>query len=297
MKTNDLRFRISKIAKNGEQWDIKIRLNDECKNGHQDFSITGTSYEKDKPKIDKYMICGGACGDEIARLWPEYKIFNRLHLCDYMGIPTHCSANGFYHLRTGFQNYTKGETLKSRWCEYYRVSPEQFDVLFTAESEIHFAILLERLGIFEQWKAEADLAIKKLEELTGDEFVVDSVRTQYIRPSDEKIADELERISSGYYSAEKKQKREDERVAQKMLEIDREEKLKIQDIKAEYAVKRLILGFSEKAFNNYIYYSHSKEIAFNWRVFGDTMSDQEIQAVKDAIGGKLPNGLTFRQQD
>ena len=51
MKTNDLRFTDYRIGKNGEQWKIKIRLNDECKNGHQDFSITGTCWEKDKPKL------------------------------------------------------------------------------------------------------------------------------------------------------------------------------------------------------------------------------------------------------
>jgi hypothetical protein len=294
MKTNDLRFTDNRIGKNGERWTIKIRLNDECKNGHQDFSITGTCWEKGKPKTDKYMIQGGACGDEIAELFPEYEIFNRLHLCDYMGIPMHCSANGFYFLRKGFDRYEEGETLKSKWCKYYRVFPEQFDILFEAKSETHFAILLERLGIFEQWKAEADLAIKKLEELTGNEFVVDSVRTQYNRPSDEKMKEESERISNGYYSEEEKQKREDERSAQKLLEIDREEKLKINDIKDEYKIKRLILGFSEKAYQNYIYYNHSKEIKFNWRGFGDTMSDVEIQAVKDAIGLRLPKGVTFK---
>ena len=294
MKTNDLRFTDNRIGENGEQWTIKIRLNDECKNGHQDFSITGTCWEKGKPKTDKYMIQGGACGDEIAELFPEYEIFNRLHLCDYMGIPMHCSANGFYFLRKGFDRYEEGETLKSKWCKYYRVFPEQFDILFEAKSETHFAILLERLGIFEQWKAEADLAIKKLEELTGNEFVVDSVRTQYNRPSDEKMKEESERISNGYYSEEEKQKREDERSAQKLLEIDREEKLKINDIKDEYKIKRLILGFSEKAYQNYIYYNHSKEIKFNWRGFGDTMSDVEIQAVKDAIGLRLPKGVTFK---
>lgn len=294
MKTNDLRFTDNRIGENGEQWTIKIRLNDECKNGHQDFSITGTCWEKGKPKTDKYMIQGGACGDEIAELFPEYEIFNRLHLCDYMGIPMHCSANGFYFLRKGFYRYEEGETLKSKWCKYYRVFPEQFDILFEAKSETHFAILLERLGIFEQWKAEADLAIKKLEELTGNEFVVDSVRTQYNRPSDEKMKEESERISNGYYSEEEKQKREDERSAQKLLEIDREERLKINDIKDEYKIKRLILGFSEKAYQNYIYYNHSKEIKFNWRGFGDTMSDVEIQAVKDAIGLRLPKGVTFK---
>ena len=294
MKTNDLRFTDNRIGKNGEQWEIKISLNDECKNGHQDFSITGFCWAKDKPKTDIYMLHGGACGDEIARLWPEYEIFNRLHLCDYTGIPTYCVANGYYRMTKGFDRYKKGETLKSTWCKSYRISPEQFDILFEAKSETHFAILLERLGIFEQWKAEADLAIKKLEELTGNEFVVDSVRTQYNRPSDEKMKEESERIANGYYSSEEKQKREDERRVQKLIEIDQEEKLKINDIKDEYEIKRLILRFSEKAYQNYIYYNHSKEIKFNWRGYGDTMSDVEIQAVKDAIGLRLPKGVTFK---
>ena len=294
MKTNDLRFTDNRIGKNGEQWTIKIRLNDECKNGHQDFSITGTCWEKGKPKTDKYMIQGGACGDEIAELFPEYEIFNRLHLCDYMGIPMHCSANGYYHMNKGFNSKSTGDSFAKEYCDYHRISRAQFNVLSQAESETHFAILLERLGIFEQWKAEADLAIKKLEELTGNELVVDSVRTQYNRPSDEKITDEINRIETGYYSAEEKQKRADERSAQKLLEIDREEKLKINDIKDEYKIKRLILGFSKKAYQNYIYYNHSKEIKFNWRGFGDTMSDVEIQAVKDAIGLRLPKGVTFK---
>jgi hypothetical protein len=293
MKTNDLRFTDNRVGKNGEQWAIKIRLNDECKNGHQDFSITGTCWEAGKAKIDRYMIHGGACGDEISVLFPEYEIFNRLHLCDYMGIPMHCSANGFYHLRAGFQNYAEGETLKSRWCKYYRVSPDQFDVLFTAESEMHFAILLERLGIFEQWKAEADLAIKKLEELTGDEFVVDSVRTQYHRPSDEKMKEESERISNGYYSAEEKQKRVLEAEKKKLQAIDEKEETEIQKIRLEYKIKRILFSAGEKAYANYIFYSHTNTIKFNWRGFGDEMSAEEILEAKNKIENLLPEGVTF----
>ena len=37
MKTNDLRFTENRVAKNGDQWTITIRLNDECKNGFQKF--------------------------------------------------------------------------------------------------------------------------------------------------------------------------------------------------------------------------------------------------------------------
>jgi methionyl-tRNA synthetase len=112
MKTNALKFTDSRTAKNGEQWVIKIRLDDECKNGHQDFSITGTCWEAEKPRTDKYMILGGACGDEISVLFPEYEIFNRLHLCDYKGIPMHCSANGYYHLNKGFHSKSTGESFE-----------------------------------------------------------------------------------------------------------------------------------------------------------------------------------------
>src|SRR5574344_498533 len=129
METNALKFRDSRTAKNGEQWVIKIRVDDECKNGHQDFSRTGTCWEAGKPRIDEYMIHGGACGEEISVLFPEYEIFNRLHLCDYKGIPMHCSANGYYHLNKLFEK---------EYCNYYRISPAQFQVLSQAESETHF---------------------------------------------------------------------------------------------------------------------------------------------------------------
>lgn len=293
MKTNDLRFTDYRIGKNGEQWVIKIRLNDECKNGHQDFSITGACWEAGKAKTNRYMIHGGACGDEISVLFPEYEIFNRLHLCDYKGIPMHCSANGFYFIRKGFNRYEKGETLKGKWCKYYRVSPEQFDILFEAKSETHFAILLERIGVFEQWKAEADLAIKKLEELTGNEFVVDSVRTQYNRPSDEKIAEETERIKNGYYSIGAKQARVLDAEKKKLQAIDEKEEAEIQKIRLEYKIKRILFGAGEKAYENYIFYSHTNTIKFNWRGFGDEMSADEITDVKNKIEKLLPEGVVF----
>src|SRR6187431_1139451 len=102
-QTNDIRFKISKtIGK--ETIYVSIRLNDECKNGHQDFSITGNLYEADKPKIDRYNICGGCIHDEIIKFYPEFKQFIDLHLSDYEGIPMYAVENGFYHLTQGFNN-------------------------------------------------------------------------------------------------------------------------------------------------------------------------------------------------
>jgi hypothetical protein len=70
MKTNNLKFRDERTAKNGEQWIINIRLNDECKNGHQDFAITGKCYLPNKQRTERNMTHCGACGDEIAVLFP-----------------------------------------------------------------------------------------------------------------------------------------------------------------------------------------------------------------------------------
>jgi len=293
MKTNDLRFTDNRIGKNGEQWTIKIRLNDECRNGHQDFSITGTCWEAGKAKIDRYMIHGGACGDEISVLFPEYEIFNRLHLCDYMGIPMHCSANGYYHMNKGFNSKSTGESFAKEYCDYYRISRAQFQVLRQAESETHFAMLLESERIFEQWKAEADLAIKKLEELTGNEFVVDSVKTQYHQPSDEKIAEETERLKNGYYSTGAKQDRVLEAEKKKLQAIDEKEESEIQKIRLEYKIKRILFGAGEKAYENYIFYSHTNTIKFNWRGFGDEMSADEILEAKNKIEKLLPEGVKF----
>jgi hypothetical protein len=296
MKTNDLRFTENRVARNGEQWTISIRLNDECSNGHQDFSLTGACYEAGKRKTERNRIHCGACGDEIAKLFPAYEIFNKLHLCDYKGIPMYCVANGYYHLTRGFERYEDGETLKSKFCKEYRVSGDQFDKLSVAESKAHYAILLEENNIFKQWKEEADAAIKKLEELTGNEFVVDSVKTQYDKPSNREIENEKERLNNGYYSEENKSKRAQEAELKELQKINEEETKNIDKIKIEYVIKRLLFKVSKKAYNNYIYYDHTKQIAFNWRDFDNNkMTDTEIQEVKHALTGKLPKGVTIKQ--
>ena len=296
MKTNDLRFTTNRVARNGEQWTITIRLNDECKNGYQEFMLTGMCYEAGKRKTENNLIRFGACGDEIAKLFPEYEIFNKLHLCDYKGIPMYCVANGYYHLVHGFERYEDGETLKSKFCKVYRISETQFDKLSNAESKVHYAILLEENNIFEQWKKEADEAIEKLEELTGNEFVIDSAKTQYDKPSSIEIENEKERLNNGYYSEESKNKRVQEAELKELQKINEEETKKIDKIKMEYVIKRILFKVSKKAYNNYIYYDHTKEIAFNWRCYGDDeMTDEEIQEVKHALNGKLPKGVTFKQ--
>lgn len=285
---------INRLDKNGNQWEIKISLDDKYKNGHQDFSITGTCWGKGKAKNDRNIIRAGACGDTIAELFPEYSIFNRLHLCDYKGIPRHCTANGFYHLRKGFNSQATGEAFITEYCNYYRVTREQFFELNKAETETHFAILLERLGIFQQWENEANEAIKLLEEMTGEKFINTSIRTNYYRPTDAQITLEDERQKNGYYSEREKQKRADQKRAEKLAEMDASELKEIEKIQLEYKVKRAMLDAGEKAFDEYIFYPSKNEVCFNWRTYGgQKMSPEEIQQVREKV--VLPDGIMIKE--
>lgn len=44
-----LKYNATKII-NGYKIDVKVRLDDDCRNGHADFGITATIYEKEDRK-------------------------------------------------------------------------------------------------------------------------------------------------------------------------------------------------------------------------------------------------------
>lgn len=293
--TNDIRHTILAHDEKGNPIYIKIRLNDECKNGHQDFSITGDIYEKGKPKTDRYHICGGCIHEDILKARPDLKIFVELHLCDYTGVPMHAVANGFYHLRQGF-NKTKPESLEfiSEYCDYYRITPAQFTKLNTANNELQFSLLLQSLGILAQWEKQATAAIKLLEGMTGTKFLVDSKKTQFAAPTPEEIKEEEEKQSNGYYTPEAAQKREEEKRQSILDKLEAERDKKIKEAQDEFEVEKqvLLLG-GEAALNNCIYYNHSRTLAFNWKSF-DRISDQLVESIISKI--KLPEGVKIENK-
>lgn len=313
MKTNSLIYRtIRHTAK--ETFEIKIRLNDDCKNGHQDFAITGTIYEKGKPKTDRYMISGGAIGDEIAANFPEFEIFERLHLCDWQGIPMYAVENGFYHLKNGFNSKSTGEEFKFEFCKYYRITPEQFDTISKSENKIEYAILLQELGILAQWKKEAGKAIKQLEELTGDEFLCDSVKSQFNAPELQQIEDFKTKKAAGYYSDEKKAERAEisrnEARAKRFSDIEKHCAEEIKKETIERDIKLFVLrkidsltgkrGFSlDFNFDDFIYYNHTNRVKFNWRksAYSKEMKSEDFKMFCDSIGqadfDKLPGNISF----
>jgi len=69
-----------------------VRYDDECRNGHNTFSITGSVRVPGK----KDIVAGGCIHEEIARAFPELRPLIKWHLCSSDG-PLHYIANTMYH--------------------------------------------------------------------------------------------------------------------------------------------------------------------------------------------------------
>jgi len=293
--SNDLRHTITTKDKDGNTMRIKIRLNDECKNGHQDFSITADIWEKGKPLSDRYWIAGGCCHDEILAAHPELKTFVDLHLCDYKGIPMYAVENGFYHLREGFTDSKPGtKDFKNKFCKYYRIGEAQFDVLNLSENKTQYAIHLQNMSILEQWSNQANIAIEQLEQMTSKKFLVDSKRTQFNAPTKEELAEELNRQESGYYTQEAKEERIKSEKEKELADLENEFEIKINKLKTEEIVLKEVLKVGGKeALKNCIYYSHSNTLAFNWKGY-DSIPDELLNNIIAKLN--LPEGIAIENK-
>jgi hypothetical protein len=252
---------------------IKIRLNDECKNGHEDFAITGDFWTPGKARIDKNYECGGCCHDEILALRPDLKPFVDLHLSDWEGRPMHGFANGFYHLKNDKIDYV---------ISGLRLKPGEIDKIKHAETETHFAVLCMELGLPERWKIEALEATALLEKLGGDVYKFQSTATRkmFELPSNEKVNETIALIESGHFSPENIQQRaKDAEIAAFDKEIQKLNKaLNEQHDKAnrEFWVKIALLEHFRKPVNA-IYYNHSNTLKFNWLNYEKKVEKSEVE--------------------
>lgn len=297
-QSNDLRHTI-----NGANYQIEIRLNDECKNGHQDFSITGTFWQSGKPHNDRYLDCAGCCHDEILKVRPDLKPFVDLHLSTAKGVPMYAIENGFYHLKNGEQ---RGKTAKEITVDHLRLKDGEFEILEKSEDKIYFQALIEKLGIPERWIKEANEAIKILEGMTGKEFVNDSQKTGFI-PLGEKLKEVEALIESGHYSPEKIAERNAQKKA-KQYEKERNSIIEHRDkevakeniecaVKLEVLRCGFIIGFD---LDNFIYYNHTNEGCFNWHTSSYTKEvtkDQFDKFMAMVDYSTLPKGITFKSKD
>ena len=164
--TNSIKHVID-VNNKKHNYKIDIRLNDECRNGHEDFSLTATFWLPNNIRMDRNLIAGGCCHEEILKVRPDLKIFEQLHLCDFRGYKMAYVENAFYHLKNEYNS----PMTKTRFMEYYFVSEEQYQELLKADDVNEFGYLF--LVVFKNhkiWEGLAIQGIKYLEELTGKKF-------------------------------------------------------------------------------------------------------------------------------
>ena len=279
--TNDLRHSIT-ITKGNLRTTIKIRLNDECKNGHEDFAITADVYEQDKRgRWTDYM--GGCCHEHILELRPDLKPFVNLHLCTWEGLPMHCVSNAWYWFAGMFpdnlgERYTgaTGSSGKSAaecrriFSEHLRLTESEVDSFVAAgpRSKDELQALIEDMGLPARWRAEAASAITQLESWTGKSFKSTATRG-FWEPLPESTREEIKRRrESGYYSpnavAARDEQAKRDRIAKKLAELQKERDKSITNINARFEVMQWLAsrGFE---LENWIYYSHTKTFCLGWR--------------------------------
>ena len=84
-------------TENGRTYRItaRVRFDDECRNGHNSFSVTG---QIDEQHGSRWMDRSGGCiHEEVAKHFPELAPVIKWHLCDWSG-PMHYVANTTYHV-------------------------------------------------------------------------------------------------------------------------------------------------------------------------------------------------------
>lgn len=311
--TNDLRHGITLIRDN-ERTTIKIRLNDECNNGHEDFSITADVDEKRGGFWRDQM--GGCCHEHILKLRPDLAPFVKLHLCTHEGLPMHSAANAFYWF-AGFngglgQQYHGGngndgksaEDYRRIFAEHIHATEEQVAAIVAAmpRTEIELRAVLEDHGFIAQWKVEADAAIAMLEKWTGKKFKSTATRGQWEPVTPEQRAEIEQRRASGYYMPEQVEKRDKEKAeAQKAAKLAEIRADLAKKIEKEQRNTQVALYMTERyfpRFRNFIYYTHSNTISFNWSSTEKLISREDfVDILNEADRSALPEGIEFTFQD
>lgn len=293
-----------------EKTVIKIRLNDECKNGHEDFSLTFIVYEGDRD------VAGGCNHEHILSLRPDLKPFADLHLSDAEGAPMHAIGNALYwyagtlvdgcgqeyHGGSGRNGKTGDQCLKI-FLSHIRGTQEDFNAidLFGPRTAGEMSYILESLGFRARWKKEAKAAIKAMEKMTGQKFKSAAVRKNW-KPLSKEEAELIEsRRASGYYTPEAIAARDAE--SKEAAKVKKLEKINAEysDTVAKATKKRdIALFFASREVDdkNVIFYDHVNEVTFNWSTCAKLWSHKEFESFSRTVSSSdLPEGVTLRFQE
>lgn len=293
MEKSNLVFNETKmVSMNGETLKIeaKVRLDDDCNNGICFFHVTGDIYKlNNRGYYEDYI--GGAIGDyaemeEMISGW-----FNKFHNRTRLGYDTSLIPNLIYHIKKGNKDYA---------MKYAMLNEDEYKVLsFVVDEKEYFKYLLFDLGIMDRMKREADAAIKKLEELTGDTCVNPYSQgkerfTIVLTPEEKRLVED--RIEAGYYTEPVIEERRLERIRvkkekEKKSIIDYFEK-RSKELEYDRNIRLALIDFDIP--DNVIYYSHTNKIVFNWRDSQDEIPEEKYREFVEKVDrSKLPEGVAF----
>lgn len=287
--TNNIRHTID--IKNSEaNCRISIRLNDECRNGHEDFSITAVFWKPGRARTSDNWSMGGCCHDEILALRPDLKIFVDLHLADVDGMPMYTAANGYCHLK-------EGDVSMER---YFGLPSETVFPLYGALSQTHFCYLLEKSGIPELLKQKAQMAIGWLNEHTERTFKPKGEKRHYT-PLSERTKARFDKLyAAGFFEKfedklngreAKILERRKKALVKKLIRNERaqlaEQRRKAIDAEKECEIKVMLIETFKKE-PNLIFYNHSRELSFNWCSWATKYTEHEIETAKKMITERFP---------
>ncbi len=302
MKTNTLRHSFTLIRGN-EKTVIKLTLDDDCRNGHEDFSLTADIYEKTPHGWRDSG--GGCCHEHILKIKPELAPFAALHLSTFEGVPMHSASNAWYWFQGAFpefsvEKYHGGTGSDGKppaecaliFAEHIRATPEEVQEIASqnprTQDELH--AIMEDMGFPDQWSLEAQAAIKQLEEWTGNEFESKATRGRYEPLSAEVRAAIAERKASGYYLPENVAKRDQEAKAavkaKKLAAIETDYAAKRARLDQDYRIDKWMAETFDKK-PNVIWYAHSNELAANWTSTEKLLTRAEFDALTASVPGEI----------
>lgn len=291
--TNKLEYKHKRIyTEDGEKLKmvVKISLGDNCKNKICDWSITADIYYESSKHWIFYK--GGCCHEEIEKVFPELAKFIPLHLSNHYGAPLYPTDNGIYHMKNSGKKVA---------MDYLRISEEEYNELSKAvDDKLYFKYLLFDLGIVARWKKESDELIAELEQLCNKKWV-NSYKPEEERftlkfTEEEKILIE-DRIQDDYYSVSNIEKRKKEAhkaaIAKKREDICKRLDKKILEAENEKKIYLYILDHGLSV-DNIIFYSHKNTVVFNWRDYGDKITQEEfVDFVNNIDYSQLPEDINF----
>lgn len=264
---------------------VSIRLDDECKNGFDEFAITGDSYWVRK-NGRRTFVWGGCIHDEIAEYFPHLSTFIKLHLCDNVGVPMHAVENGFYYLQ---------KSGVEKMARYLRANNEEAEVLATAEDPSHFRYLIDKVGLTKKWREEAARAIAQLEELCGEKYKTQNgnrLNKLLVNEEEKKLFSQRE--EEGYYSESNREKRREKKITEerekRISQLQEWYKKESNSLELEFQLKLQILKLTLK--DNFIYHSHINTVKFNWRNYAEKFTQEEYVDIVNALQADFPD-ITF----